>query len=483
MDTAEINKIKEQFQNGLWPQFLETIQINGLRGWQGETINFNFPIVAIVGENGAGKSTVLKTAACAYKGNDESRTFYPSKFFIDTHWDRIQNVVINYRIRLGNDIKTFRVSKKTQKWGFPEKNYSRNVYMLDISRTVPLDATVGYAKIAKQAVEEISSSELDPEYLKWLSYILGREYINARFAKTDLSGEREVGLLERDFGEISQFHQGAGEDTTHDLFKIFQSIPSHSLIIIDEIENSLHPKAQRRLIRFLLWLSRQKRIQIILSTHSPYVLEELPREARILLLPSNSRTNVVYGVTPEFAMSRIDENDHPALHLFVEDRESEIFLREIIASHPKGQSILSQVDFSIVGPANVVYLLGNLAENQKLPYKGLGIVDGDYDEAPGCIKLPGTEAPEKVIFGALKELNWPDLPERFGIGAGTLFMYLEDAILNPDHHQWASLIGDKIRMSSISVWNLLVKQWCKHCLTETEQNRIISKLQELLGLE
>jgi len=120
-----------------------------------------------------------------------------------------------------------------------------------------LDATVGYAKIARLASGENSAKNIEPEYRERLSYILGKNYLSARFAISDVDQKREIGLLGMNFGEISQFHQGAGEDATLDFFSVVQSIPKNSLLIIDEVEASLHPKAQRRLIRFLLWLSRR----------------------------------------------------------------------------------------------------------------------------------------------------------------------------------------------------------------------------------
>ncbi|MEX3962619.1 AAA family ATPase [Paraburkholderia sp. EG286B] len=65
----------------------------------------------------------------------------------------------------------------------------------------------------------------------------------------DHAARRQVGLLERECGEVSQFHKGAGEDATLDLFRVLQGIPQYSLLLIDEVEASLHPQAQRRLIR------------------------------------------------------------------------------------------------------------------------------------------------------------------------------------------------------------------------------------------
>ena len=163
------------------------------------------------------------------------------------------------------------------------------------------------------------------------------------------------------------------------------------------------------------------------------------------------------------------------------ERLPQTLLREIIAAHPEGGEILSRISIDRVGPANVVKLLGQLAHNGRLRYKAFGILDGDSETSEGCIKLPGNEAPEYVVFNGLKGLNWKDLQERFGIGAGSLFTILEDAMLDPYNHKWTSLVGDKVLKSSTSVWEILCNQWCKICLTEEEKGVIVEAVKELLG--
>jgi len=233
--------------------------------------------------------------------------------------------------------------------------------------------------------------------------------------------------------------------------------------LVDEVEASLHPRAQRRLVRFLLWLARQRRIQVILSTHSPYVLQELPQEARLLLLPGPQGLSVVYGVSAEFAMSRLDDEIHPEIHLFVEDREAEVLLREILASSEETGKLLNRVAINPVGPSNVVAMLGALGKVGKLPYKSLAILDGDHQDA-NCLSLPGVDAPERGVYADLKAKGWPNLSQRFGIGAGTLLTALEDAMLEPDHHKWNARVGDQILKSSVSVWEVLANEWCRSCL-------------------
>src|SRR5690606_35204105 len=119
-----------------------------------------------------------------------------------------------------------------------------DVFWFDVARTLPLDSTAGYAKVARLAAGEIATENLSNDYRDRLSYVLGRSYANARFARPDVNEKRVVGLLTREFGEISQFHQGAGEDTTLDLLQALQAVPNYSLVIIDEVEASLHPRAQ-----------------------------------------------------------------------------------------------------------------------------------------------------------------------------------------------------------------------------------------------
>ena len=128
--------------------------------------------------------------------------------------------------------------------------------------------------------------------------------------------------------------------------RALQGVPNISLVIIDEVEASLHPRAQRRLMNFLIKLSRLRRVQVIVSTHIPYVLEELPPEARVLLLPTSDGPNVLYGASPEFALTKLDEIVHPETFVYVEVRSAEVWLREIISRHGDGPTIMSRTRIS-----------------------------------------------------------------------------------------------------------------------------------------
>lgn len=102
------------------------------------------------------------------------------------------------------------------------------------------------------------------------------------------------------------------------------------------------------------------------------------------------------------------------------------------------------------------------------------------------INLPGQDAPEIVVYKQLKEQKseWGNLPERFGVGAGTLLADLDDIITDPDHHKWNRKLGDKVRKSHISsVWEIMAREWVKEFLTQEEKEIIYKSIIEILDHE
>ncbi|MDR3232823.1 MAG: hypothetical protein LBT46_04020 [Planctomycetaceae bacterium] len=108
-------------------------------------------------------------------------------------------------------------------------------------------------------------------------------------------------------------------------------------------------------------------------------------------------------------------------------------------------------------------------------------MDGDKaDECKHCIKLPGGVSPERLIFRDLKKDTWKNLDTRFGLGAGELFKYFDDAMLLKDPHQWTQFIGDKVKQSKDYVWAVFVEEWCKTCAEPEDINSLVQKIEDIL---
>src|SRR3989338_6550557 len=101
--SPEIGKIRQKLLSSGWPKFIEQIKITGIHGFNGQTIDLKFPVCAVIGENGTGKSTVLKVLASVYQSDDGKNMFFPSDFFPGTAWDKIKNVLIEYYLKDENN--------------------------------------------------------------------------------------------------------------------------------------------------------------------------------------------------------------------------------------------------------------------------------------------------------------------------------------------------------------------------------------------
>jgi predicted ATPase len=462
-----------------WPKRLESLGICDLRGWTGQTIDFKFPIVAICGENGSGKSTILQSAASVYSMPEGKVSWYASDFFPDTPWDSILNASIKYTIRQGKESIMGSVRKPGERWRGNKDRPERYVEYIDLARIQPVSARTGYLRLAKSTVKESSASSFGENTISRLSDIMGRSYATGKMAITDADDTRSVPVisLSGTDKDVSGFHLGAGEFTMIELLQ--KSDPKqYSLMLIDEVETSLHPRAQRRLIRDLAELCRQRELQIILTTHSPYILEELPSEARAYILTNGNQKEVVFGVSPDFAMTKMDEASHPECDLYVEDDRAKTMLEEILFNF--SQDLLSRVQIIAFGAASVGQALGEMVKAKKFPRPSLVFLDGDQPVSEGCILLPGGDAPERVVFEALKSKQWTLLDAK----TSRDFAVLSDACIksmsSSNHHEWVISAASKVHLAGETLWQAMCAQWAGNCLNKDDAEKIVTQIKEAL---
>jgi predicted ATPase len=471
---AEMRRLQKTWESNTgWPKRLEWLEISGLRGWTGQRIVFKFPIMAIVGENGAGKSTIIQSAASVFKGEGKKGKF-ASDFFMSTAWDEISNVNIKYGYREGTS-KEGSIRRRQTRWLGNADRPARPVEYIDLSRVQPVSVRAGYARIAKTKHIEKSSEAFDPNRVKRLSGILGREYDSAKMALSDIDDKRFVPVVSTHGISYSGYHQGAGETTATEFLKA--DYPKNGLILIDEIESSLHPRSQRRLIRDLAEICREREIQILLTTHSSAILEELPLEARLYVMQTGSGRQVISSVSPQFAMTKMDDESYPECDLFVEDRAAAAMLGEILAYHAK--DIFPRCQIIPYGAASVGYALGQMID--RFPRPSVVYIDGDMKGAPGCILLPGGESPERVVFEALKSKGWLNLWSRIGRDISNVMDECSKAMTLGDPHEWITAAANALRCSGIILWQAMCAEWAQNILKPWDAKAVIQPVEDKLA--
>ena len=469
--SKEVRLLENRWKSGQgWPKRLEWIEIDGIRGWIGQRVEFQFPIVALVGENGVGKSTILQAAAAVYQRDTGSQNF-AGDFFPDTPWETVTKAEIRASVREGPTSTSVKTSlrKLTERWRGYDERKRRNVEYIDLRRIQPISARTGYARMAKRENRETSFEPFDPVTVERLSNVMGRSYDLAKLSITEVDGTRTVPVLSINGRWYSGFHGGAGETAMAELLQ--RTIQKYSLVLIDEVETSLHPRTQRRLIRDLASLCRSLEVQCIVTTHSPYVLDELPPEGRIYLMESDGQRRIIVGVSPAFAMTKMDDEIYPEADVYTEDERAGILVNEIVARSSQPDLILRYQPIPY-GTANVGRALGIMVAEKRFPKPSVVILDGDQDSSQGCFVLPGGDAPERVIFEGLSKSGFEGLASRLSRSTSDVADACNSAMLVTDHHEWVRFAADRLAVPGNVLWQGMCAEWSLRCFPQKEADEL-----------
>lgn len=174
----------------------------------------------------------------------------------------------------------------------------------------------------------------DQNTIKIISEILGKDYDSIMYSEHNLYSR----LLEKGFvmkynssvkRKYSEAYAGSGETVIAKMVQQLQNVPEHSLILLDEPETSLHPQAQKKLIDYLLSLVIKKKVQVIVSTHAPDIIENMPNRAINMFYEENGKTCVWERVSFNDAFVKLGHNVTEK-QIFVEDKLAQCIIEKVI---------------------------------------------------------------------------------------------------------------------------------------------------------
>jgi len=91
---------------------------------------------------------------------------------------------------------------------------------------------------------------------------------------------------------LTAAHVSEGTLLTLGLLTAIHGVHKPGILLLDDIDRGLHPKAQRELIDLLRGVqTTNAKIQIVATTHSPYLLDRMqPKEVRVMYLRDDGST-------------------------------------------------------------------------------------------------------------------------------------------------------------------------------------------------
>ena len=427
------------------PHFLSEIRLDGIRGFNNLRVVFDYPVSVIAGGNATGKSTVLFAAACAYKVPKAGvRDYVPSTLFPDYRpklggrEDVRQEVTIefNYLTLNGPLSMRWRRGKGWNRSFLGRKNASqpeRQLYLRtlgNLSNPSEVRSVLNMSRLKSQPEE----TPLTAAQIEFAHQMLPFRYSEV----IDLSdGKKNLLFAAQESGAAySELHMAAGERA---ILRLSQEITqlNGALVLIDEVEAGLHPWVQQLLMLHLQQLALRNDLQIIVTSHSPVVLDSVPLNGKIFLDRDDISGEVVVrpayrDIIQNALYGRLNEK----LKLLCEDEIAEGILEGVFDYLLPQERIQWEVvnigrDTGADEFPQHAQALKKFGQIQDTVF----ILDGDQhgsqvenriQKAAGptvdipILYLPGNEAPESWIWNMLKNSRSDAVIERLGIERSVL---------------------------------------------------------------
>ena len=406
---------------------VNSVEIKGFRGVECD-INFEFPVTAITGLNGAGKTTIGQIMQCAYKRVEPYDKNFP-RYYISTFFKRGSKLDPNcfdddatvkyfYQTEQPADQMEIEISRNVKKWRYPKRQPARaSIYVgpaFYVPKSERSDITT-YSSSSDIILTERSEVE---QFKNWVPRILGRSYKDVFIQGVkSKSREAEIGMADCFNAVYSENHMGFGEGRVIHTIRRLESCPEKSLIIMDEPETSLHLSAQREFAEYLMSVSDRRGHQIIMSTHSYEIADALPPSGRKMLERRKKSIKVYDRISSAHVRNALSLGKDGRTIVFVEDEFAKSLLISII--HHKKRKLVKRIEVLCVGNNDDVKNCVRALSRSKMRF--VGVLDGDQANREN-LEARLAVIPAGDVYIPVKDRN----PENLVFMSSAVAKYLEE---------------------------------------------------------
>lgn len=351
-----------------------------------EEISLGKKITLISGQNGVGKSNLLSIiSSCSgtntkrlndgrfqpefsdYFKINESEQFADYKLLMKY---KVENDYITKRVSFKNDLnsnrgirliprtnvwptdkKTVRIKEKEVKDKYnigPSARVSIPTIYISLSRIFPIGETeIETKKLANST--KIMQENYNLIFKKWYNQVLpnsiSSEINEMEVIKKSSSNRKDFYMK---INNTSSNTQSIGQDNLRNIITALVDFYALSksddyqggILCIDEIDSSLHPSAQLKLISLLNALADELKLQIFLSSHSLTIIKEIIRlqqknadEYKLIYLKGTRIPNVSTFNSYELLKADLFQDSNPVqpkLKVYCEDKETKKLMELLI---------------------------------------------------------------------------------------------------------------------------------------------------------
>ncbi|PFY08597.1 ATP-dependent nuclease [Bacillus toyonensis] len=467
---------------------IKKLEIKKFRRFENTDIKLGTNITCLAGHNAVGKSTLLgllghcgeykkqdgETLLGQYFKADLSEIIKFSKEF-DPPGSNLftiffENLPDEDDENQYSNTLSFRTTWQTQKDRqryriLPMKQHDRNIerkikwptFYLGLSRLYPLGEANGIKQ--DKHVNRLSEEDLHFIFVNYRQILTSNDNYTeiTSFSLSEIQKKKSIGVNTDFYDYLSN---SSGQDNLGQILiailsfkKIKENDPTNwngGLLLIDEIDATLHPAAQNKLFDFLFKQSKQLGIQIVFTTHSLSLLEHIhtknqynqnttnnPIEVcylttaneRLVALPNPSMDSIYYDLMATYH----DLVPSPKIIVYSEDDETRWFLKKMFDFAKEQRLISDNIVNRIMDSLNFLdvklgcnQLLTLLSQDVNYFGKCIMLFDGDvperditkklskvpikyselnYTQNEVIIKLPCNMSPEQLLWDYLNNLD------------------------------------------------------------------------------
>lgn len=447
---STINALLEKATSRNYGKYLSKVTLKHVRGFTNEPVSFDFPVTAVIGPNGGGKTTVLGAAACAYKSVAPKRFFAKSGKYDESMQDwSIEYEIIDREINKKDAVRRT-ANFKNMRWR--RDALSRDVHVFGVARTVPANERNDLLRCASVTFEvpEEQIEQLPETVSRAASRILGKDITGFKRLLVDEGGHVVLltGRTKRGRG-YSEFHFGAGESSVIRMVSRIELAGEQALVLIEEIENGLHPVATVRMVEYLIDAADRKRIQAIFTTHSNDALKPLP--SRAIWVATQDR--IFQGKLDVQSLRAITGEIDAQLVIFVEDFFARVWVEAMLRQAGGFALDLVQVH-AMEGDGIAVAVNHHHNSDPSITVPSVCFIDGDSRQTESTTnriyRLPG-QSPESYVFDEVIA-KWDSfggklavaLLQRFEMADKVREVCIEVRRTNLDPHLLFAQIGERL---------------------------------------
>lgn len=335
------------------------------------------PVVGIFGPNGCGKSSILHALACLYhpKSGKKEDTHKFSDYFKSDEFNNWcgSSVSFRYYFRNGRDSriadKTY--TKRGTRWIREyKKRPDRDIYFIGLKTCVPDIELESKNRSTVNTRRDPNAIAYSDKVMRDASMIMGRKYVD--YFNSAYGGKKYITVEKDDSTKYKSLSMGAGEQRVFKILQTFYEAPKYSLILIDEIDLTLHTSALTCLMNRIVSIAKEKNLQVVFTSHREELMNRNDIDVRHIF-QTPTKTLCLSNTTPA-CVDRMTGIAKCPLDIFVEDKVSKNIITKLLLQKGINRRVNIEVFGAITNAFTVasgLYMIGKLTENIAV------VTDGD----------------------------------------------------------------------------------------------------------